>query len=55
MPLSVSVSELTEYLRQVLDLDDQLRDLWGEGEVSNMSQASSGHWYFTIKDDKAQI
>jgi exodeoxyribonuclease VII large subunit len=55
MPLSVSVSELTEYLRQVLDLDDQLRDLWVEGEVSNMSQASSGHWYFTIKDDKAQI
>ena len=55
MPLTVSVSELTEYLRQVFELDDQLRDLWVEGEISNLSRAASGHWYFTIKDDKSQL
>ena len=48
MPLTVSVSELTEYLRQVFELDDQLRDLWVEGEISNLSRAASGHWFFTI-------
>ena len=29
--------------------------LWVEGEISNLAQPSSGHWYFTLKDDEAQV
>ncbi|HEY6640571.1 exodeoxyribonuclease VII large subunit [Povalibacter sp.] len=29
--------------------------LWIEGEISNLSRPSSGHWYFSIKDDAAQL
>jgi exodeoxyribonuclease VII large subunit len=30
-------------------------DVWVEGEVSNLKLASSGHWYFSLKDEKSQI
>src|SRR5687768_17084635 len=29
--------------------------LWVEGEISNLSRPSSGHWYFSLKDDAAQL
>ncbi|UNA35334.1 exodeoxyribonuclease VII large subunit [Klebsiella variicola subsp. variicola] len=29
--------------------------VWISGEISNFSQPSSGHWYFTLKDDNAQV
>src|SRR5690606_2376586 len=29
--------------------------VWIQGELSNFSRPSSGHWYFTLKDDKAQV
>jgi exodeoxyribonuclease VII large subunit len=51
----LSVTELTGYLRDVLDIDPVLSDVWLEGEVSNWSQASSGHCYWTLKDGDAQI
>ena len=50
-----TVSQLTAYIRRLIDRDAALSDLWLEGEVSNFGQASSGHCYFTIKDDGAQI
>ncbi len=31
-----------------------LGTLWIEGEISNFARPASGHWYFTLKDDKAQ-
>jgi exodeoxyribonuclease VII large subunit len=49
------VSELTGYLRQLLEGDDLLQDLWVRGEVSNISQPSSGHLYFTLKDAGAAL
>lgn len=52
---SISVNQLTEHIRHLFDIDDVLQDVWVSGEVSNMTQASSGHWYFTIKDDKAAL
>ncbi|HEX2908374.1 MAG TPA: exodeoxyribonuclease VII large subunit, partial [Phototrophicaceae bacterium] len=52
---SRSVAEITAYIRQVLEIDEVLQDVWVEGEVSNMTRASSGHWYFTVKDSQAQL
>jgi len=51
----LSVSQLTGYLRQILESDDILQDLWVQGEISNFSRPSSGHIYFTLKDSDASI
>ncbi len=46
-------SQLNQLARSVLE--DALALVWVEGEISNFSRASSGHWYFTLKDASAQI
>jgi len=51
----LSVSQLTGYLRQVLESDAVLQDLWVEGEISNFSSPASGHIYFTLKDRDAAV
>jgi exodeoxyribonuclease VII large subunit len=51
----LSVKELTSYLHGILESDAVLRDIWVTGEVSNLSRASSGHVYFTLKDPSASI
>lgn len=48
-----SVSELADILRALLE--DSLPSLWIQGEISNFSRPSSGHWYFTLKDERAQL
>ncbi|HNN87491.1 MAG: exodeoxyribonuclease VII large subunit [Pseudomonadales bacterium] len=48
-----SVTELNRRARQLLET--HLATVWVSGEISNLSTPSSGHWYFTLKDDKAQI
>lgn len=50
-----SVEGVTAYIRQLLDDDPPLQDIWVRGEVSNMRAAASGHWYFTVKDANAQL
>ena len=56
MPPEVrSVGQIVRYLRDLLDHDHQLADLWISGEVSNLTHARSGHIYFTIKDQNAQL
>jgi len=56
MPPEVrSVGQIVRYLRDLLDQDRQLADVWIGGEVSNLTRASSGHIYFTIKDQNAQL
>ena len=52
---SVSVSELTRYLRDLLEGDENLQDIWVLGEISNLSRPSSGHMYFTLKDADATL
>src|SRR5512142_1059833 len=52
---SLSVTEITRYLRDLLDNDEVLRDVWVRGEVSNFSRPSSGHLYFTLKDGGAAL
>jgi exodeoxyribonuclease VII large subunit len=49
----LTVSELNRKARQLLET--HLALLWVEGEISNFSCPSSGHWYFTLKDKDAQI
>jgi exodeoxyribonuclease VII large subunit len=51
----LTVTELSFYLRELLDADEILRDIWVEGEVSNFNRHSSGHCYFTLKDGDSQL
>jgi exodeoxyribonuclease VII large subunit len=50
-----SVSDLTRYLRRLLEGDEILQDVWVQGEISNLSRPSSGHMYFTLKDANASL
>lgn len=47
------VSELNQDVRTLLETG--FPQLWLEGEISNFSCPSSGHWYFTLKDSRAQV
>lgn len=49
-PPTWSVTDLTRYLRDLFESEENLQDLWVEGEVSNLSRPTSGHLYFTLKD-----
>lgn len=51
--LALSVSELNKQARQALERD--MGEVWVEGELSNVSRPASGHIYFTLKDDRAQV
>lgn len=52
---SWTVTDVTRYLRDLLESDHNLGDLWVQGEVSNVSRPSSGHLYFTLKDASASL
>jgi exodeoxyribonuclease VII large subunit len=49
----LTVSELTERIQGVLETE--FVDVWVEGEISNLKIATSGHWYFSLKDEQAQV
>ena len=50
-----SVSQITEYIRAVLDRDVYLGNVWITGEVSNLFASGAGHRYFTLKNAEHQI
>lgn len=50
-----TVTSLTRYVRERLESDDMLQDVWVQGEMSNLSRPASGHIYFTLKDAGAQL
>lgn len=52
-PPVVSVGEFAASLR--MHLETAFRDVWVEGEISNLRIPASGHCYFTLKDTSAQI
>jgi exodeoxyribonuclease VII large subunit len=52
---ALSVTDLTRYMRQLLESDEILRDVWVTGEISNLSRPSSGHVYLTLKDSGAAL
>ncbi len=51
----LSVNDLTRHLKSLVESDRLLSSVWVEGEISNLVKASSGHCYFTLKDDGAVI
>lgn len=50
---SMSVSELTAKIK--IMVEGEFFDVWVEGEISNFRSHSSGHWYFTLKDEGAML
>lgn len=51
----LTVTALNEYVRKSLAMDPMLRYVSLAGEISNFKQHVSGHWYFSLKDDKSRI
>lgn len=51
----LTVQALTKYIKRKFEADPYLRKVYVKGELSNVKLHSSGHVYFTLKDDKAQI
>jgi exodeoxyribonuclease VII large subunit len=49
----LTVSQLTNSIR--IALESRFASVWVEGEISNFKDHSSGHWYFTLKDEHAQL
>ena len=49
----LTVSQLTDQIKDLLE--GKLPAMWIEGEISNLKPAPSGHMYFTLKDERAQI
>jgi exodeoxyribonuclease VII large subunit len=52
-PHAVSVSELTGHIKAILE--GTFPSIWVSGEISDLSRPRSGHLYFTLKDDHAQM
>ena len=56
MPQNVlSITQLTEYIRNKLDMDPNLGQVAVRGEISNYKVYPSGHHYFTLKDESAAL
>ena len=50
-----TVGELTRHIRNLLEGDLSLRNVWLRGEISNLSRPASGHLYFSLKDAGASL
>lgn len=50
---ALSVTQLLRRMKNLLEV--QIGETWVEGEVSNLRKQGSGHWYFSLKDEGAQI
>ncbi len=50
-----TVADLTAYIREMFEIDYRLQDVEIQGEISNLTRARSGHLYFTLKDEAAQL
>jgi exodeoxyribonuclease VII large subunit len=55
VPTTISVSVLGLYLKEILETNDILQNVWVRGEVSNCKTYPSGHCYFTLKEGEAQL
>ncbi|HET9918239.1 MAG TPA: exodeoxyribonuclease VII large subunit [Ktedonobacteraceae bacterium] len=54
-PPILSVSVLARYLKELLETNDILQNIWVQGEISGCKTYASGHCYFTLKDAEAQL
>ncbi len=51
----LTISEVTRYIKAMMEEDVVLQDVWLRGELSNVKLHSRGHLYFTVKDDKSRM
>jgi len=51
----LSVTALTRYLKHKFDIDENLRNVYIKGEISNFKAHTTGHFYFSIKDENSKI
>jgi exodeoxyribonuclease VII large subunit len=49
------VTKVNRYVKQLIEADERLADLWVEGEVSNFVVSMSGHAFFTLKEAQSQL
>lgn len=54
-PTPMTVGELNSYIKDVIDNDMMLNNVYIKGEISNFKNHYSGHMYFTLKDEKSLI
>ncbi|MDD2370644.1 MAG: exodeoxyribonuclease VII large subunit [Firmicutes bacterium] len=52
---TITVKELNDYVKSILENDQIIKNIWIRGEISNLKHAMSGHYYFTLKDDEGSI
>lgn len=55
-PIPKSITEINNYVKELIDEEALLQDIYAVGEISNYKKhVASGHLYFTLKDDKSEI
>lgn len=54
-PKNKTVTEINEYIKWLIDGEAQLQDIYVIGELSNFKKHSTGHCYFSLKDEKCEI
>ena len=54
-PGALTVSELNQYIKDLIDVNPPLSDVYIKGEISNFKAHSSGHFYFTLKDTDSAL
>ena len=54
-PKYITVSQLTYALKRLIEDNFLLEGVWIQGEISNFTAHSSGHFYFTLKDEGACV
>ncbi len=52
---TITVAQLMQHLKHILEVDDIVQDVWVRGELSGISRPSSGHLYFSLKDGDACV
>lgn len=55
LPPTLTITQLVRQIKDIVEADEVLNDVWVHGEISNFSQAASGHVYFTLKDASAAV
>ena len=54
-PKNKTVTEINEYIKWLIDGEAQLQDVYVVGELSNFKKHTTGHCYFSLKDEKCEI
>ena len=50
-----TVAEINEYIKNLIETNQVLSDIYVKGEISNFTNHKTGHFYFTVKDDKSVL